>query len=410
MKIAILTQHYPPEVGAPQNRLHNLAQRMKERGIDVEVLTAMPNYPQMEIYPDYRGKLFVEQKIDGIRVFRSWLYVKRARKNLLLRLIGYLSFTLSSLITGLLKLSRVDYIFCESPPLPLGISADLLARVKKSRLIFNVSDAWPESAVQAGLLKNGLAISIATKMEKYFYRRSYLICGQTRGIVKHIEEKTGGKPVYWLRNGADLSFFRPIERSETEWRKVRGFAEDDILFLYAGIIGLFQGLETVLRAASKLKSMTKVKFVIIGEGPEKEKLLKLKSHLGLENVLFFDPQPRAAMPETIAACDVGVVPLRRLKILAGAVPSKSFEYLAMKRPILLGAEGEARELLIDEGEAGLAFEPENPDDLAEKALKLAHDPDLRKRLGDSGSAYVQSNFDRTKIADSFLDHLKDISS
>jgi len=405
MRVVFLTQYFPPEVGAPQNRISDLAARLKDKGADITVLTAMPNYPSMVVHEAYRGKWFCREDIGGLDVLRSWIFVSASRKNLLLRLLTYFSFVLSSLVIGTFKLQRFDYIFCESPPLFLGVSAYLLKIMKGGRLIFNVSDLWPESAEKLGLITSNTLLSIARRLEEFLYRRSAMICGQTQGIVKNISTRFPDKNVYWLKNGVDLSFFDP-SNVKHGWRESNGFSGNDFVILYAGILGFAQGLEVILRAAETLKDNDRIKFAIIGSGPEREKLLALKKSFQLENVHFFDPQPREAMPTIISACNAGIIPLRRLDLFKGAIPSKIFEFLALRRPILLGVEGEAKELLIDNGHCGLAFEPENSDDLAEQIEALHQSPEQAATLGQNGYDYAVRNFDRKQIAEDFWNLLR----
>lgn len=403
MKILILTQYFPPEVGAPQNRLFELAVRLKQKGADISVLTAMPNYPQMEVHKEYKGKFYHYEEMNGLHVHRSWIYVSKS-KGIFKRLLNYFSFVKTSFWVGLFKLGKFDYILCESPPLFLGITAYALKKIKGAKLIFNVSDLWPESAEKLGLVSNKFFLSSATKLEEFLYRKSDLITGQTQGIVKNISTRFPNKKVYWLANGVDLNYYK-AETVKTNWRTENNFFEDDFIALYAGIIGHAQGLEVVIHAADKLKEHSKIKFILLGSGPEKEKLLKLKEQLHTENVFFFDAVTKKEMPAIVSATDVAVIPLKRLDLFKGAIPSKIFENLAMKKPILLGVEGEAKELFIDEGNCGLAFVPEDPNDLAIKTLGLFNSPDILKQLGENGYKYVEQKFTRDKIANEFWDFI-----
>lgn len=399
MKILILTQYFPPEVGAPQNRLFELAVRLKQKGADITVLTAMPNYPQMEVHKEYKGKFYHYEDMNGLRIHRSWIYVTTS-KSIFKRLLNYFSFVKTSFWVGLFKLGKFDYILCESPPLFLGITAYALKKIKGAQLIFNVSDLWPESAEKLGLVTNKFFLSSATKLEEFLYKRSDLISGQTQGIVKNISDRFPNKKVYWLPNGVDLNYYK-AETVKTNWRKENNFSEDDFLLLYAGIIGHAQGLEVIIHAAHKLKEHSKIKFILVGSGPEKEKLLQLKKELNTENVLFFDAVTKKEMPAIVSASDVAVIPLKKLDLFKGAIPSKIFENLAMKKPILLGVEGEAKELFIDQGKCGLAFIPEDSDDLAKKTLELYNNRTTLKQLGENGYTYVEQKFTRDKIANEF---------
>ncbi len=403
MKILILTQYFPPEVGAPQNRLFELAVRLQNKGVEITVLTAMPNYPQMEIHEGYKNKFYYYEEMSELKVHRSWIYVSQS-KGIFKRLLNYFSFVFSSMWIGSFKLGKFDYIVCESPPLFLGISAILLKKIKSAKLIFNVSDLWPESAEKLGIVKNKIFLGLATRLEELLYRRSELITGQTQGICKNISERFPNKIIYWLPNGVDMSYYN-VNGIVSNWRLQNQFSEDDFILLYAGIIGHAQALEVILLAADTLREYPLIKFVLLGSGPEKEKLLNLKTELQLENVFFFDSVTKLEMPAVIAASDLAVIPLRRLDLFKGAIPSKIFENLAMKKPILLGVEGEAKELFIDEGNCGLAFIPDDPIDLREKVIQLYKNKGQLIHLGENGYKYVQEKFTRDEIAENFYKQL-----
>jgi glycosyltransferase involved in cell wall biosynthesis len=399
MKLLILTQYFPPEVGAPQNRLYELAVRLQQKGIEVSVLTAMPNYPQMKVYEGYTGKFYLQESMNGLQVHRTWIYTTTS-KGIFKRLLNYFSFVFTSFFVGWFKLGKFDFILCESPPLFLGKTAYALKKLKGARLLFNVSDLWPESAERLGLVTNSFFLKSATKLEEFLYRQADLISGQTQGIVKNISSRFPDKKVYWLPNGVDLNYYK-ADAVQSNWREQNNFSKDDFILLYAGIIGHAQGLEVIIHAATQLKAVTNIKFVLIGSGPEKERLQTLKKEMNAHNVFFFDAVGKTEMPAIIAASDVSVVPLKRLDLFKGAIPSKIFENLAMKKAILLGVEGEAKDLFITAGNAGLAFIPEDATDLAEKTLQLHNNRMLLQQLGENGYRYVQEKFTRDKIATEF---------
>jgi len=401
MKILIITQYFPPETGAPQNRLFELAVRLLKKGADITVLTAMPNYPQMVIHEAYRGKKYCYEEMNGLKVHRSSIYITKS-KAIFPRLMNYFSFVISSYFRGRKIAGDFDYVLCESPPLFLGISAYLLKKRMHARLIFNVSDLWPETAEKLGLVTNRLFLNLATRLEEFLYRHSDLITGQTQGIVANIKTRFPQKKVYWLPNGVDLDLYNTNALAEPNtWRKRNAFLQTDFVFLYAGIIGNAQGLEVVLKAAQRLADYPELKFVLLGSGPEKAHLQKIKEEEGLTNVYFLDGVGKKQMPEIIAASDIALIPLKRLDLFKGAIPSKIFENLAMKKPLLLGVEGEAKELFIDEGNAGLAFIPEDDADLALKALDLYQNRTKLNQMGENGYQYVKRKFTRDIIADEF---------
>jgi glycosyltransferase involved in cell wall biosynthesis len=408
MKILFLTQYFPPEIGAPQNRLYELAIRLQKQGMDITVLTAMPNYPSMEIHKEYEGVKYHYEEMSGLKIHRSSIYITKS-KSITKRLRNYFSFVWSSYKIGKRKLeSNYDIIFCESPPLFLGISAYYLSKKKKAKMIFNVSDLWPESAEKLGIVTNKLFLGMATKLEEFLYNKSILVTGQTQGIVKNISQRFPTKDVYWLPNGVDLSYYDPSNFQKSSWRSENGFLQEDKLFFYGGIIGHAQGLEVILEAANILKEDKNIKFILMGSGPEKEKLINLKAELQLDNVSFFEPVTKLEMPHILGTINASVIPLRKLDLFLGAIPSKIFENLSMEKPIILGVDGEAKQLFIDEGKCGLFFEPENHNILAERIKLISSDASIESQLGANGRKYVDTKFNRNNIANDFIGKLKSL--
>lgn len=404
MKLLILTQYFPPETGAPQNRLYELAVRLKRLGYEIEVLTAMPNYPQMRVYEGYRGKLSHTEEMDGMLIKRSYIYVSKS-KGILARLLNYFSFVVSSFFTALFMPGGWSAIICESPPLFLGYSAVAISKLKGSKLIFNVSDLWPESAEKLGIVTNKQLLKLAYGLEKWSYKNSVLVTGQTQGIVKSINQRFKNIPTYWLPNGVDLSYFNP-DNVATTWREENGFKSGDTLLGYAGIIGHAQGLEIIVNAAVALKENENLKFILVGEGPEKQSLMELAKAKRLENIYFYEGVAKTKMPEVIAAIDLAIIPLKNLELFKGAIPSKVFENLAMRKPIILGVDGEARQLFIDQANAGWYFEPENLDHLVEVIKEAISNPQIFEKLGINGRNFVKQYFERTSITAAFNQRLQ----
>ena len=404
MKLLILTQYFPPEIGAPQNRLFELAVRLKKLGIEITVLTAMPNYPQMEIYKGYENKNYVFEEIDGLKIHRASIYVSK-NKSIINRLRNYFSFVISSARIGKSKLGNFDFLMCESPPLFLGYSAIRLAKLKKAKLIFNVSDLWPESAEKLGVVTNKTLLNLAYKLEAKLYNKSVLVTGQTQGICNNINLRFPNVKTYWLPNGVDLNYYDPSKIEDNNWREKNNFSNNDIIFLYAGIIGIAQGLEVILEAAKNFLTKPSVKFVFIGSGPEKEKLITIKNDQNLVNTFFLEPVSKLDMPAILKTINAAIIPLKKLNLFLGAIPSKIFENLSMEVPVLLGVDGEAKKLFIEKGNAGYYFEPENSEQLTNVILKLIDDKEKAKELGRNGRSFVNLHFNREIIAKHFHEKL-----
>ncbi len=409
MKVILLTQYFPPETGAPQNRLFATAQALREKGAEVTVLTAMPNYPDMHVQEGYRGRWKVEEEQGGMRVVRAWIHVPTGR-GIFARLLNYFSFVVSSLIIGLFEMKRSDVLLVESPPLFLGITAMILARAKGAKLVFNVSDLWPESAVQLGLVTNRTMIRLSTWLEMKCYRSSALVTGQTQGIVDDIQRRCPQKRVVWIPNGVDFAAMEAFSQAAAgiSLRAERGIRADELVFAYAGIIGHAQGLEVILRAA-KLVREERVHFLLIGAGPELEKLKATAIVEQLRNVHFINKMSRAELIGVLLDVSGVVVPLRKNDLFKGAIPSKIFEALALGKPVLLGVEGEAKHLFIEDGGAGLAFMPEDAEDLARQVRTYCAEPGLLAIHGAQGLRYARTNFDRAEISGRLLTELQAIT-
>ncbi len=406
MRIIFLTQYFPPETGAPQNRLFAMARALQSQGAEVTVLTAMPHYPDMRIQEAYRGKFHLHETLNGLDVHRAWIYVSQGR-GIFSRLCNYFSFVLTSLLVGVFKLKKADVLFVESPPLFLGITAMCLARLKEAKLVFNVSDLWPESAVQLGLVTNKTMIHLSTWLEERCYQRAALITGQTQGIVRNIQSRFPQKKVLWVPNGVDFDAIASAEDvPPSDIRERLGIAANDLVLAYAGIVGHAQGLEVVLEAAALLRGRKDIHFIIMGDGPEKQKLMEMKQRLDPIAVHFVDRMPRQDLLGMMRSIDGVVVPLLKNDLFKGAIPSKIFEALALSKPVVLGVDGEARDLFITAGEAGIYFTPEDPEALAKAAIRYADDRSLAKVHGANGARYVRAHFDRNLISNTLWDALQ----
>lgn len=396
MYLTILTQYYPPEIGAPQARLASLAESLVRRGHRVTVVTAMPNYPSGAVQHGYGGLLRREHR-NGVRIIRSWLAPTR-RSAMIPRLACYLSFAASSALAGAALLEPSDYLMVESPPLFLGPTALLLARLKKARLIFNVSDLWPESAVRLGVVRSGsVGHRASAALEAACYRRSWLVTGQTRDIVNDIHDRFPSVHTYHLSNGVDCERFGP-ERCQPAARNLIHF-EGRCSVLYAGLHGLAQGLDQLLDAASAIPDDSGLEFVLMGDGPLRERLVRRAQIEEIPHVHFLESRPHADMPAMLAAADILIVPLHHA--LTNAVPSKLYEALASGRPVVLIAAGQAAHIVGD-GEAGIVVPHNDRAALAAALMRLAGDPGLRARLGANGRRIAMERFDRSRIADGFL--------
>lgn len=394
LRVVFLTHYFPPEIGAAPARLFELATRLAGGGDIVTVVTGFPNYPSGVIEPGYRGRRFMEEQMDRVRVLRTWVFATPAR-GFFKRIVNQLSFAISSLM-GIRKVGPTDVIFVQSPPLPTGLAALLYTRMKRAPFILNISDIYPQSAVDLGMLRNRAAIHLAEMFELHLYRRAARIAVPTPGMLERLVDR--GVPrnkVFLLTNGVDTVTFQP---TPPDSELARGLGLDGHkLFMYAGVHGLAQGLDVILEAA-KLTHDPDILYVLAGEGGDKEALMAKSTAQGISNVRFLPNQPKSSMPALLNLAYASIVPLKRLDLFKSALPSKMFESMAVGRPIVAAMWGEGADL-VEAARCGLVTEPEDPESLSKAVATLAADPGLARRLGAQGREYVVKHFDRKDIAD-----------
>lgn len=400
MRFLLLTQYYPPEPGAAQNRLRSFVRGCRARGIDVTVLTALPNYPQGRVYKEYRGQCVVRETLDDAEIIRVWIY-PRPGLSWAGRGMMYMSFALSALIAGLWNTTAFDILIWESPPLVLGPTAFLLSRAKRARLVTNISDLWTSSLLGLGLVSEGMLSRSMAAVERFLYRNSDLVTGQTQYIIDEIRRDTANTEVVLWRNGADRT--QANEGSVAETRASWGLSPEHFVAGYAGVFGISQGLEVICRAAALVR-LPQVRFVMVGDGAMRPQIEDLARSLKLSNLVFVPRQPHHAMPSVWGAFDSAIVSLKRSPVFEGAVPSKMFEAMYARRPVVLAVDGEAADIL-QAANAGITIEPENPQALAKAIEDLAADEGHRRVLGENGHRAVTTDFDRATLNDRIIDRL-----
>ena len=406
MRVLILSQYYDPE---PVPKPAELARALIERGHSVSVLTGVPNYPKGELYAGYGLRLFQRSKLDGVPVIRTYEYPYHG-KRVAGRLLNYGSMVLSMFL-AIPRLSKADVMYVWHPPLTIGIAAWLVSRFRGIPFVYDVQDIWPESAILAGLLRPGLMVRLMSRMEKFVYARASHILVVTEGARQNLLAK-GVEPskVSILPHWIDESIFESVPESEVMRIREQYGWDDRFIVLFGGNLGLVQGLDSVLRAATQLAGNL-VRVVLVGDGSDRQRLQQLAIDLGVQDrVQFIDRQPMAAMPAFMAAADVLLVHLKRSDLSHYVIPTKTFAYLAAGRPILMAMEGAAADL-VRAAEAGVVIVPDDAALLARTIEDLrAKAPAERSRLGESGRTYLRANFSKQGVIGAYERLLASVAS
>lgn len=342
MKLVIVTQYFAPEMGAPQSRLLELAKGLQARGWEVRIVTAMPNYPTGKIFPGYKGKLRMKDEVQGIPVYRLWLYPSNSRKTLP-RIASMLSFSFTALFSrGFIRKFKPDYVLVESPPLTLVWTVMLVARSVKAKLIMNVSDIWPLSALELGAISKGRVYHQLEKLERYLYRKSDVCLGQSQEIVDHLIAN-GARNPFLFRNGVDPSRFNPPAQVDQSGK---------LRLVYAGLLGVAQN---VLQICQEVDFAAKnLEFHVYGNGAQGEEIEAYVKANPNKGIVLHGSVNRSEIEKLLPAFHGTIIPLTRG--IYGAVPSKIYEAMAAGLPILFSGGGEG-EKIIKQHNLGWTAEP-----------------------------------------------------
>jgi glycosyltransferase involved in cell wall biosynthesis len=372
-------------------RHHEMTLHLAELGHQVTVIASPVSY----LTGGPQGRIPWVQKQDGgsnITILRAYTY-RALHKSFVHRVFSFLSFMLSSFIIGL-GVKDVDLVWGTSPPIFQGAAAWAVARLKRAKFLFEIRDLWPSFAVAVGVLTNPFLIRAAEWLERFLYRHADQLMVNSPGFIDPVHAR-GGQNIRLIPNGADSSMFNPQETG-ADFRRAHNL-EGKFVALYAGAHGMSNDLDVLIDAAQLLQDQPQIAIVLLGDGKEKPRLLQRAQELNLSNLYFIPPVPKTEMQQALAAADVCIAILLPVKMYKTVYPNKVFDYLAAGRATLLAIDGVVREV-VENAQAGIFVPPGDSLAVAGALRQLAADQDSTRRIGQSGRAYLETHFDRPKLA------------
>lgn len=399
MKILFLTDNFPPEVNAPATRTYEHCREWVKQGADVTVITCIPNFPNPELFDEYKNKLYQKEVIDGIKVIRVWSYIAE-NKGYRKRLLDFISYAVMAFFAGLFV--KTDVIIGTSPQFFTPVAARCLSFFKRRPWVMEVRDLWPESIAAVGMLtKDSTTYRWLEKVERHLYKSANLIVPVTISFKEYISGlvKNPDK-IKVITNGVDRSKF-PIMEKDQQLIKELGL-EGKFLVGYIGTIGMAHALDFILDCAKEIDDPS-VRILIQGDGAKKGPLIAKSQREQIENVIFLPFAKKDRVMNYISILDVALVNLKKSDTFLSVIPSKIFENASMQKPILHGVEGESK-AIIEKYNAGLAFVPEDKESFLQKLVQI------REKAASGhfkmGSNKLAEDFDRNKLARHMLASLK----
>jgi colanic acid biosynthesis glycosyl transferase WcaI len=406
VRILLLTDHYPPESNPPAIRCSMHAKRWVQRGHHVNIVTSFPNYPDGKVYGGYRQSLFKRETLDSINVLRVPTLIFPNR-GIFLRILDFLSFMFTSSIASFF-VGRPDVVLATSPQFFTAVSGWFVSRVYRRPFVFEIRDLWPDSIVAIGAMKEGRAIRFIRVIEQFLYRQADLIVTVTSSSRDLLTARgIDGDKIVVVSNGIDVGQLTPGP-APVELRRRLGLV-NKIVVSYVGAVGMAHGLQLILDAARDCRNrLPEVHFIIVGSGAELRDLQLQARERALGNVTFIGRVAHSEIVNYWRLSDMTLVLLKDVPLFRTVIPSKIFEAMATRTPIITNVRGELQTLLDPLGTA-VMIEPSNLNALVDAIETLAKSPARRHALA-TAAAKAAKQYDRVVLADKLLDALLALSN
>lgn len=393
MHILIIHQAFAALDEPGGTRHHEMALHLSRRGHRVTIIASPVSYITGVARKTRIPWVERQDGGEGVTILRAYTY-PQLHKSFVHRVFSFFSFMLSSLFIGL-SVKNVDLVWGTSPPIFQGITAWVLARLKRAKFLFEIRDLWPAFAIAVGVLTNPVLIIASQWLERFLYKKADQLMVNSPGFIDHIKNKDG-ENIALIPNGADTTMFNPNEDG-AEFRQTHRL-ENQFIALYAGAHGMSNDLDVVLDAAALLRDRSNVNVILLGDGKEKPNLIHRAAKLKLDNLLFLPPIPKEDMRLALAAADACIAILKPIELYKTVYPNKVFDYMAAGRATILVIDGVIRQV-VEQANAGTFVPPGNPQALAEAIHEMANHPDKTRGMGKAGRAYLEEHFNRDALAD-----------
>jgi glycosyltransferase involved in cell wall biosynthesis len=403
MNLLVLSQYFWPE----SFRINEFVESLRAAGCTITVLTGQPNYPDGAVLSGYSARRITrEQHASGYMIYRVPV-IPRGRGGTLRLAANYTSFVVSASLFGPWQLQgqKFDAIFVYAPsPILQAIPAVLLKHVKKAALVVWVQDLWPQSLEVTGYVKSRFLLGMVARMVRWIYRRCDLLLAQSLPFVASVRKMSGATPVEYFPNPGEAAFLELAQQAPAM------VFEPGFNVVFAGNLGTFQALGTLLDAADLLREHRDVRWVVVGSGSRGDWLRAEIERRGLDNVQLPGRFSPAAMPGILVQASALLVSLVRSPTMSQTVPTKIQSYLAAGRPIIASLDGEGARMVV-EADAGLACPAEDAAALAQAVLTLkSMAPEQLRRMGEAGRRFYRAHFDSDALALHLLRRLRSITT
>jgi glycosyltransferase involved in cell wall biosynthesis len=371
-RVLVVSQYFPPELGAAQNRVGAFVSGLAIRGHELTVVCEQPNHPAGIYHPGYGRRPVVVERDGSVTLRRLWVAASPHKTKL--RRIGFYGSFAAAASVAIAVLPRHDVLFTSSPPLPAALVAGGIAVARGTPLVLDVRDIWPAAAEALGELSNRRLLRALEHGERFLYEHAERVTTTTHAFCRHIDGIAGRPVAEYLPNGASDAL---LDMPEPARDRSRPF-----LVAYVGNLGVAQGLDAVLDAADRLRGAP-VRFLLVGDGPRAAELRSARDVRRLDNVELRPGVPPDRVADVLMAADALLVPLGAQPLLDVFIPSKLYDAMAVGKPVIASVRGEAAELVRGSG-CGLLVPPEDGEALARGVLTLARDPGRARALGRAG--------------------------